>query len=252
MIVSIVNVFIILFVIMGGIVGYKNGAIKEGIQFIGLFICLIIAFLFKDQLMVLMYENLPFFNFFGLIRGLDAINILFYQLISFLVIFGALMFILRVVIVITGFVDILIKMTIFLSFPSKIIGIFVGMIEFYVYVFVILYILNMPIFNLSYVADSKYGNLVLENTPILSGFVDDTVNVYIDVWDIIKNRDNRSNKEVNTLVLATLLDNKLITIDSTKKLVNANKIIIEDESILDDYEDDVNLYEEIIRRYSNG
>lgn len=252
MIVSIVNVFIILFVIMGGIVGYKNGAIKEGIQFIGLFICLIIAFLFKDQLMVLMYENLPFFNFFGLIRGLDAINILFYQLISFLVIFGALMFILRVVIVITGFVDILIKMTIFLSFPSKIIGIFVGMIEFYVYVFVILYILNMPIFNLSYVADSKYGNLVLENTPILSEFVDDTVNVYIDVWDIIKNRDNRSNKEVNTLVLATLLDNKLITIDSTKKLVNANKIIIEDESILDDYEDDVNLYEEIIRRYSNG
>lgn len=239
--VGIVDIFIVLFVLMGGVVGYKNGAIKEGVQFVGLFICLIVAFIFKDQLMVLMYENLPFFNFFGIIRGLDAINVLFYQLIAFIVIFAALMFILKVLIVITGFVELLLKMTVFLSVPSKIIGIFVGMIEFYVYVFVVLYILNMPIFNLSYVADSKYGNIVLENTPILSSFVDNTVNVYVDVWNIIKNRDKKSNKEVNTLVLVTLLDNKLITVDSARKLVSANKIIIEDESILDYYEDGLDI-----------
>ena len=239
--VGIVDIFIVLFVLMGGIVGYKNGAIKEGVQFVGLLICLIVAFIFKDQLMILMYENLPFFNFFGIIRGLDAINVLFYQLIAFIVIFAALMFILKVLIVITGFVELLLKMTVFLSVPSKIIGIFVGMIEFYVYVFVVLYILNMPIFNLSYVADSKYGNIVLENTPILSSFVDNTVNVYVDVWNIIKNRDKKSNKEVNTLVLVTLLDNKLITVDSARKLVSANKIIIEDESILDDYEDGLDI-----------
>ena len=90
----------------------------------------------------------------------------------------------------------------------------------------------MPIFNLTYVNDSKYGNSVLENTPILSNLVSDTVDVYKDVWTIIKNKDNKPNKEVNSLVLATLLDNKLITIDSARKLVESNKIIIEDNRII--------------------
>lgn len=235
---------------MGAIVGYKHGAIQEGIKFVGIFVILIISFMLKDKLMVLLYENLPFFDFFGFIKGLDAINILFYQLVSFLIIFAALTFILKVLIVITGFVEWLLKLTVFLRIPSKIIGIFVGMLEYYVYVFIILYILNMPIFNLTYVNDSKYGNSVLENTPILSNLVSDTVDVYKDVWNIIKNKDNKSNREVNSLVLATLLDNKLITIDSARKLVESNKIIIEDNSILDNYKDDGNFYEEIKERYN--
>ena len=44
---------------------------------------------------------------------------------------------------------------------------------------------------------------------ILSITDHDTVDVYSDVWNIIKNREDKSNKEVNTLVLATLLDNEL-------------------------------------------
>lgn len=248
--ISIVDALIILLILMGGIVGYKNGAIQEGVKFVGIFVILIISFMLKDKLMVLLYENLPFFDFFGFIKGLDAINILFYQLVSFLIIFAALTFILKVLIVITGFVEWLLKLTVFLRIPSKIIGIFIGMLEYYVYVFIVLYILNMPIFNLTYVNDSKYGNSVLENTPILSNLVSDTVDVYKDVWTVIKNKDNKSNKEVNSLVLATLLDNKLITIDSARKLVESNKIIIEDNSILDNYKDDGNFYEEIKERYN--
>ena len=95
MIVSVVDVIIVLMILMGAIVGFKNGAIKEGTKFIGLFAVIIISFMLKDKLMVLLYENLPFFNFFGLIKGLDAINILFYQLVSFLIIFAAFMFILK-------------------------------------------------------------------------------------------------------------------------------------------------------------
>lgn len=247
--ISIVDAFIVLFIVLGGIVGYKHGAIREGTKFVGIIVVLIISFLLKDNLMVLLYENLPFFNFFGLIRGIDAVNILFYQLISFLFIFLALTFILRVLIVITGLVEWLLKLTVFFSVPSKFIGIFVGALEYYVYVFIVLYVLNMPVFNLTYVNESSFGNSILNNTPILSGMIDDTVNVYTDVWNIIKNRDDRPAKEVNTLVLATLLDNKLITIDSAKKLVESNKIIISDPTILDEYEDNVSFYEKIKDRY---
>ena len=252
MIISIVDAFIILFILLGGVVGYKNGAIKEGMQFIGILVVVIVSFLLKDRLMVVLYENLPFFDFFGFIKGISAINILFYQLVSFLIIFAALTFLLKVLIVITGFIEWMLKLTVFLKIPSKILGIFVGVLEFYVYTFLILYILNMPIFNLSYVAESKYGETILKNTPILSSMVDDTVKAYSDVWNILKEKDDKTNTEINTLVLATLLDNKLITIDSAKKLVESNKIIITDKSILDNYEDNGNFYDEIRRIYNYG
>ena len=250
MVINLVDVIIALFILMGCIIGFKNGAIKEGTKFIGLFVVIVISFILKDKLMVLLYENLPFFNFFGVIKGLDAINVLFYQLISFLIIFAAFMFVLKVLVVITGLVEWLLKMTVFLSIPSKIAGLFVGALEFYVYTFIVLYVLNMPIFNLTFVSESKLGTMILEDTPILSDLVNDTVSVYSDVWNIIKNREDKSNKEVNTLVLATLLDNELISIDSAKKLVESNKIIIEDNSILDEYEyNDNNFYDKLKERY---
>lgn len=248
--VSIVDAFIVMFIILGAIVGFKQGAIKTGTRFIGLFVVIIISFILKDKLMILMYENLPFFNFLGIIKGIEAINILLYQLISFLVIFAALMFVLKVLLVVTGLVEHLLKMTIFLSIPSKILGLFVGALEYYVYIFIVLYILNMPIFNLSFVNDSKLGNTILDSTPILSNIVDDTVNVYANVWSVIKNREDKSNSEINTLVLATLLDNKLISIESAKKLVESNKIYIEDSTILDNYEEQENFYNQLKETYN--
>lgn len=249
--VSIVDAFIIMFVALGGIVGFKQGAIKTATQFIGLFVVIIVSFILKDELMVLMYENLPFFNFFGIIKGIGAVNILLYQLIAFLVIFAALMFVLKVLLVVTGLVEKILKMTIFLSIPSKILGIFIGALQYYVYVFIVLYVLNIPIFNLTFINDSKLGNIVLENTPLLSDIVDDTVNVYSDVWNIIKNKEDKTNSEINTLVLATLLDNKLISIESAKTLVEKNKIYIEDPSILDKYGEEENFYDKLKEDYYN-
>jgi len=245
MVLNVVDAFIIILIILGGIVGFKNGAIKEGTKFIGLFAIIIISFLLKDRLMILLYENLPFFNFFGMLKGISVISILLYQLISFLIIFLALFFLLRVLLVITGLIEWLLKFTIFLSIPSKLIGIIVGIIEYYIYIFIILYVLNIPLLNLNYVTESKIGNFILNNTPILSDMVDDTVEVYKDVWNIIKDKEGKTNKEINTLVLATLLDNELITIESAKKLVLTNKITIEDESILENYKSDGDLYDKL-------
>ena len=247
--IGFIDLLIIIIIALGGIVGFKNGGIKEATKFLGGFIVMIIAFILKDNLMIILYEHLPFFHFFGLIKGLDAINVLFYQLISFIIIFIALMFILKVLVVLTGLVEVLVKLTVFLSLPSKILGAIVGVIEFYVYMFIILYILNMPFFNLSYINDSKFGNMILKETPILSNLVDDTVSVYSDIWNIIKNKENRDNKEINTLVLVSLLDHKLITVDSAKKLVTMNKIMISDETILDKYDENSNLYNELKERY---
>ena len=235
MVLSVVDALIIIFLILGGIIGFKNGAIKEGTKFIGLFLIIVISFLLKDKLMVLLYENLPFYNFFGIIKGLDAVNILLYQLVSFLIIFIALYFVLSILIVITGFIEWLLKLTIFLSIPSKFLGIIVGAVEYYIYIFIVLYVLSIPIFNLNLVAESKVSKFILNKTPILSNMVDNTVSVYTDVWKIIKNKDDKSNTEVNELVFESLLENKLITVESAEHLILTNKISIKNEDILEKY-----------------
>jgi len=249
MVVGVIDILIVLFLILGAVVGFKNGAIKEGTKFVGFFVIVVVSFLLKDRLMVILYENLPFFNFFGFIRGLDAINILFYQLISFLIIFMALLFLLRVLIVITGIIEWLLKMTVFLSFPSKILGIVVGVVEYYVYIFIVLYVISMPVFNLSFVSNSKLAFDILEETPILSGLIDDTVDVYGDVWEIVSTKNDDNVKEVNAMVLATLLDNNLITIESARELVDANKIIVDDPSFLDNYVEDGDFYDKVKELY---
>ena len=251
MVIGLVDVFILIFLALGGLIGFKSGAIKELTRFIGFFLVVLVAFYLKDKLMVTLYENLPFYNFFGIIRGIDALNILLYQLISFLVIFFLLYFILRVLIVITGLVEWLVKMTVFLSLPSKLIGLLIGVIEYYVYIFFILYILNMPLFNLTFISSSKFGGMILKNTPILSAMADNTVEVYSDVWEIIQNKKGRSNDEINTLVLTSLLDHNLITPESDKKLVESNKISIEDKSLVDKYQQNKNLYQELKERYDD-
>lgn len=241
----VIDIVIILLILLGGIQGFKNGAIKTSMRFVGLFVVIIISFILKDRLMIFMYENLPFFDFFGLIKGIDSINILLYQLISFIVVFSLLMLVLRVLVAITGIVEWLLKKMVFIGIPSKILGTVIGAVEYYVYVFIVLYVLNVPVFGLTVINESTLGTFILDKTPILSELVDDTVKVYSDVWNVIRNRGDLSGQEINTFVLATLLDNDLITISSARELVSSNYITIEDNSILDKYKDDDNFFETI-------
>ena len=66
---NVVDVIIIALLILGGVAGFKAGVIKKLTDFIGMFVVIILAFYLKNYISVIMYENLPFFNFFGLING---------------------------------------------------------------------------------------------------------------------------------------------------------------------------------------
>lgn len=250
---NVIDLLIIIFLGLGGVIGYKNGAIKEATKFVGFFVIVIIAFVLKDKLMVVLYKNLPFLSFFGFIRGITAFNILFYQLISFVIIFLALLFLLRVLVVITGLIEWLVKMTVFLSFPSKIIGTVIGVLEYYIYIFIALYVLSIPIFNLVMVNNSKLATTILENTPILSNVVGNTVKVYSEAWDIVKAKEENTIEintyQTNELLLANLLDNKLISVESTRELIETNKVLVEDQKFLDNYSDDGTFYEKLKSLY---
>lgn len=229
---NVVDVIIIALLILGGVAGFKAGVIKKLTDFIGMFVVIILAFYLKNYISVIMYENLPFFNFFGLINGIDTLNILLYEVIAFLVIFIALLFVLKVVLMLTGLVEKILKATVILSIPSKLLGIVVGVIEMYVYLFLILVIVSLPIFDSSFLKDSKMNNFILNNTPVLSGVSEEIIDIYGDVYNIIDNRKNKTNEQLNEEILKVLIDKKVVTKESAKKLVDKNKIHINDKSIV--------------------
>lgn len=230
---NVVDVIIIALLILGGVAGFKAGVIKKLTDFIGMFVVIILAFYLKNYISVIMYENLPFFNFFGLINGIDALNILLYEVIAFLVIFIALLFVLKVILMLTGLVEKILKATVILSIPSKLLGIVVGVIEMYVYLFLILVIVSLPIFDSSFLKDSKMNNFILNNTPVLSGVSEEIIDIYGDVYNIIDNRKNKTNEQLNEEILKVLIDKKVVTKESAKKLVDKNKIHINDKSIVE-------------------
>ena len=230
---NVVDVIIIALLILGGVAGFKAGVIKKLTDFIGMFVVIILAFYLKNYISVIMYENLPFFNFFGLINGIDTLYILLYEVIAFLVIFIALLFVLKVVLMLTGLVEKILKATVILSIPSKLLGIVVGVIEMYVYLFLILVIVSLPIFDSSFLKDSKMNNFILNNTPVLSGVSEEIIDIYGDVYNIIDNRKNKTNEQLNEEILKVLIDKKVVTKESAKKLVDKNKIHINDKSIVE-------------------
>lgn len=230
---NVVDIIIVIALVLGAIGGFKAGVIKKTADFVGIFLVIILSFYLKNYLSVIMYENLPFINFGGFIKGIEAINILFYEVLAFIIVFSLLMLILKIVLMLTGLIEKILKATVILSIPSKILGIVVGAIEMYVYVFLVLVVITLPIINVPYVRDSKVSNFILNNTPILSSVSEEMIDTYNDIYKVVKDKDSKSNEELNDEVIKLLLDKKVITKESLNKLIDRNKIHLNDKSILD-------------------
>ncbi len=230
---AVVDILILILLALGAIAGFKAGVIKKTTDFVGMFVIVILSFYLKNYLSVIMYENLPFFNFGGIIKGVEVINILFYEVLAFIIVFLVLLFVLRVLLMVTGLIEKILKATIILSIPSKILGIFVGIIEMYVYVFIALVFLSLPVFNISYIKESKLANFMLNDTPIISSMSEDIIGTYGEVYDLIDNKANKTSEEVNTEILKVLINKEVITKESARKLVDKNKLHLSDNTILE-------------------
>lgn len=159
---------------------------------------------------------------------------MFYEVLAFVIVYSLLYLVFKVVLMLTGLIEKILKATVYLVFLQKILGIFVGIIEMYVYVFLILVVITLPIINIPYIRDSKIANFMLDKTPILSKVSEEMVDT---IWWRLQNskmeKDNKNNEELNDEVIKLLLDKKVITKESLSKLIDRNKIHIKDESILD-------------------
>ena len=234
--VNIVDAIIILIIFLGGLVGFKEGVIKKVTSIIGLVIVVFLSFTLKNYLSVFFYENLPFFDLWGVFKGIQVLNIVFYEMLAFLIIASVLTLIYRVIIGLTGIIETILKATIILSIPSKILGFFVGLIEYYIWVYLFLFVLTLPVLNIKQIYSSQVANFMMTKTPILSKYTEKTIDIYNDLYNIINNRENKSDTEINEEAMKLMLEYDIITPQSARKLVDKNKVIVVDDSFINTYE----------------
>lgn len=225
---GLVDIIIIIFIFIGGLVGFKRGAVKEFVSSIGFVLITVLSFILKNPLSILFYENLPFFKFGGMFKGVTVLNIFLYEFIAFLLVFLVLTLLWKLVLFASSIVQKIINMTIILGFPSKVIGFLLGLIEYYLICFVILYILSLPIFSIKEVNDSKYCSFILNDTPFISDTVKSStgfINEFISLKDKYDNTSSANQFNYETLDLFLKYD--VISLDSVLKLKDKDKLKID-------------------------
>ena len=237
---NIVDVIIIIFVLIGGLLGFKRGAVKEFVSAIGFFVVVVLSFLLKNPLSVIFYENLPFFKFGGIFKGVTALNIALYELIAFLTVALVLTLLWKLVGCASSIVQKIINMTFILGLPSKIIGFIIGVIEYYVLAFIIIYILTIPIFSVKPVLESKGAQGILNETPVISKFVKKStgfINEFVELRD--KYQVTESANEFNYETLDLFMKYDIVDVKSVKKLKEKNKISIDGiDTLIQKYEEE--------------
>lgn len=239
---NIVDLIIIIIIAFGAVIGFKRGFTRSLVSALGFIVITVLAFLLKNPVSVFLYENLPFFKFAGIIKGVTVLNIALYEILAFVIVLVILGVLLKVLMLATSIFEKILNATIILGIPSKIAGAIVGAIQYFVITFVILYIVSLPVFNISIINESQMKDKILNSTPILSNIVDDGVKVINEFASIKdKYKDNNSNAEqFNKEVLDLFLKYDIVKVESIDKLIEKEKLQINNiEEILAPYREEV-------------
>lgn len=227
---SIVDIFIIVFLLLGTYAGWRKGLIKSLVNFVGLIAVVILSFYLKTYIANFLIDKLPFFNFAGF-DGLSSVNILVYNVIAFIFVFVILYCILNIIISITGFIDMLLKFTVIWVIPSKILGAVVGFLESWIYIYLVIFVLSAFNVTSSYILDSKVGTFMLDKTPVVKnvfGGAYSSIKEMYKIMDEYEKAEDKDNKDLNLRILQIEIANNLITKEKAQKLVDDRKIDLGD------------------------
>ena len=237
---NVIDIVILILLAFGALVGFKRGFTKELVSFVGFILVVILSFALKDTVSVWLYQVMPFFNFGGILKGVTALNIILYEVIAFLVVFAILMIIFKLVLFATGIIEKIFDLTIVLGIFSKFLGAIVGIVEYFVIIFIVLYVASLPFFNFDILNESKLREPILNNTPILSGMVDKSIQVLNEFAELKdKYETSGSANEFNREALDLFLEYKIISVENVELLVEKDKLSIDRiDELLDKYREE--------------
>ena len=231
----ILDIGIVLILIMFILIGLKNGVIKQTVSLIGLIVMFVVSYNFKGILGDFFCKILPFDVLPGEIGKLTSLNIIIYEMLSFVMILFVLFLIFEIVMGISKILSKLVDATLILIIPSRILGAVVGLIEGYIVLFIILLFLVIPTSSLNGFKDSSLLPKILYHSPILTNTTKSLTKPTEEVMTLITkiNKKEISIEEANKELLELELKYNIVSKDTVEeikdklKIDNIEEIIIE-------------------------
>ena len=237
---TIVDAIVILFLLLGAVLGFKKGAIRSLVGLVGTIAVVVIAYYLKNPVAYLLYNFVPFFDFSGNWQGLVTLNILLYESIAYVLVFVILYGLLSLILRLTGIIEKFLTMTIILGIPSKIIGAVLGFLEAVVFSFIILFVLLQFNGSHTFIKESTVAMSILDKTPLIGAMVNDTYDAIVEISDLQdKYKDSASKDEYNAEILGIMLRYHVVTPDTTRKLIDNGKLDFAGaEAVLNTFEEE--------------
>jgi len=232
---NIFDIGIILLFIMFFIVGLKRGVIKEAVSFVAIILVFVLSFSLKGIIGNILCVLLPFLS----LDGFVTLNIFFYQLLAFILVFCVLLFIYEFSLKISKFLQKIVNLTIILWLPSKILGGVVSFLKGYVILYIVFLFLMIPFGGFSLFRESACINYMLYKTPVLSGYANSFVKPVQEVVTLSQNvnKNRISVNEANLEALDIMLKYNVVDKKTIESLQEVNKLdgVENIESVLNKY-----------------
>lgn len=226
----VIDIILVVFIVLGILAGIKKGLIKTLVGFVGLVAIVIISYTLRIYLAEFLIDKMPFFEFSGSLEGLTALNILIYNVISFVVIFILLYCILNIVIAVTGFIDTLLKFTVIWIIPSKIGGAILGFLEAWIFLFLVVFVLNQFNATNGVIKDSNVSQIILDHTPVIGNYLSGAGKAAEEIYDGIetyRNDETKTTSDLNLYILQIEINYGLVSKDKATELMEIGKIGLE-------------------------
>lgn len=224
-----VDIIILMVILAGAIIGFKRGVIKQSVLTIGMILVVVLSFLLKNPLSTFLYSRLPFLTF-GVLYDYTVLNILVYEFISFMILFLLFSIVFGLLVKVSSKIEQFFKDTVILAIPSKILGLILGAVEYYIITFIVIFLLSGPILfsenfhQIKPVTNSKIAGYMLKKTPVLSYYTKNTIKSVEELVDLYKSKDKLSTDEFNCKAIKVMKKDKIVSEDSIEYLESHGKI----------------------------
>ena len=238
---GIADIIIIVILLAFAFLGFKRGVFQSLVAVLGFIAIVCLAYWLKNYLGDFFVLNLPFTKYTFIPGGSMVLNVITYQVVAFIIVIIVLGIIYKVLLLITGIFEKLLRITIILGIPSKILGLIIGVLEGYIVVYLILFFIAQPFMRIDLLENSKYANIILKDTPVLSGFAEDTFTIINEIDATFK---NNGNDNFDLKLTELILKRNITSVDVMQKLVDNKKIEVQGiQELLNNYQnkgDDIN------------
>ena len=218
---NIFSIVIVLLILLCGVLGSKRGILKELVIIVGTIVVFAIAFFLKDPIASFFCTYLPFFNFRIPLGNLISLNIIFYQLIAFLLVVIVLRLILQILIDVTGVFSKIINATIILALPNKLLGFVVGLLEGYILMFIILNVIAIPMSGSELFMFSGVRQFIVNDSPVLKDCLGG-LNYAIDDVLSLSSSDDRNTNDLK--VIDIMLKYKTVSVEFMDNVKETGKL----------------------------